>query len=275
VQLFVLISMTRKKIGLALSGGGSRGYAHIGFLKVLAEHNIPVDYIAGTSIGSVVGGALASGMSAAEIESMGKQVRWRNLMRPSFSPIALLSNAPMGRFLEHHFPVSKFEEMKIPFAAVTCDLKTAECVVMKDGGDVITAIRASCAVPAVFAPIKSGGRILVDGGVMVPLPVDAVKEMGADIVIAVDLLSSGATFKTSPATAMGMLFRSAMILLRAASTNQINKPDVLVVPDIAHIRPDRLNQRTDCLQRGEAAARSAIDEIKKVIGDRNSEPLLA
>jgi NTE family protein len=264
--------MPRKKIGLALSGGGARGYAHVGVLKVLAENDVPVDLIAGTSIGSVVGGALAAGMSAAEIEQMAADVRWRNMTRPSFSPIALLSNAPMGRFLEQHFPVTRFEEMKVPFAAVTCDLARAECVVRKDRGDAITAIRASCAVPAVFAPIKSDGRILVDGGVMVPLPIDAVKEMGADIVIAVDLLSSGATFKTSPATAMGMLFRSAMILLRAASTNQVHEPDVLIVPDIAHIRPDRLNQRQDCLERGEQAARAAIDKIKKLIGDQNTAP---
>jgi NTE family protein len=257
--------MSRKKIGLALSGGGARGFAHVGVLKVFAEHNIPVDFIAGTSIGSVVGGALASGMSVDQIEQMAGEVRWRNMTRPSFSPIALLSNAPMGKFLERHLPVSRFEEMKIPFAAIACDLKTAACIAFKDRGDVIPAIRASCAVPAVFAPITIDERTLVDGGVIAPLPVDAAIEMGADIVIAVDLLSSGATFKTTPATAMGMLFRSAMILLRAASNNQTHKPNVLIVPDIAHIRPDRLNQRMDCLERGEEAARAAIDEIKQVI----------
>jgi NTE family protein len=267
LQAYLIPYMTRKKIGLALSGGGARGYAHVGVVKVLAEHNIPIDFIAGTSIGSVVGGALAAGMAAAEIEAMAGEIRWRHMTRPSFSPVALLSNAPMGRFLEQHFPVKRFEDMKIPFAAVSCDLKTAECIVMKDQGDVIPAIRASCAVPAVFSPIKSDGRLLVDGGVMAPLPIDAVKEMGADIVIAVDLLSSGATFKTTPATAMGMLFRSAMILLRAASGNQKHEAEVLIVPEIAHIRPDRLNQRKDCQQLGETAARRAIDEIKKIISE--------
>jgi NTE family protein len=260
--------MTRKKIGLALSGGGARGYAHVGVIKVLAEHNIPIDLIAGTSIGSVVGGALASGMTADEIERMASGVRWRNMTRPSFSPIALLSNAPMGKFIERQFLVTRFEDLKIPFAAVAVDLAKAECVVIKDSGDMITAIRASCAVPAVFSPINHNGQLLVDGGVMAPLPIDAVKEMGADVVIAVDLLASGATFNRMPMTALGMLFKSAMTLLRAASGNQRNEADITIIPQIAHIRPDRLGQSQDCQRCGEDAARVAIDEIKRLISDQ-------
>lgn len=260
--------MSQKKVGLALSGGGARGFAHVGVIKVLAENNIPVDLIAGTSIGSVVGGALAAGMSADEIEAMAHSIGWRDMTRPSFSPIALLSNAPMGKFLHRHFPVNRFEDLKLPFAAVAVDLRKPECVVFKDKGDLIHAIRASCAVPAVFAPIREdSGRILVDGGVMAPLPIDAVKEMGADIVIAVDLLSSGSTFNRAPSTAIGMMISSAMVLLRAASNNQQHKADVMIVPEIAHIRPDRLNQGKDCQEKGEEAARAAIAEIKRLIND--------
>ena len=260
--------MSQKKVGLALSGGGARGFAHVGVIKVLAENNIPVDLIAGTSIGSVVGGALAAGMSADEIEAMAHSIGCRDMTRPSFSPIALLSNAPMGKFLHRHFPVNRFEDLKLPFAAVAVDLRKPECVVFKDKGDLIHAIRASCAVPAVFAPIREdSGRILVDGGVMAPLPIDAVKEMGADIVIAVDLLSSGSTFNRAPSTAIGMMISSAMVLLRAASNNQQHKADVMIVPEIAHIRPDRLNQGKDCQEKGEEAARAAIAEIKRLIND--------
>lgn len=258
--------MSRKKIGLALSGGGARGFAHVGVLKVLAEHNIPIDLIAGTSIGSLVGGAYAAGMSADEIEKMAHRVRWRHLTRPSFSPIALLSNAPMGKFIERHFPGKNFEDLKLPFAAVACDLKAEECVVLKDRGDVVSAIRASCAVPAVFSPIRENGRMLVDGGVMAPVPIDAVKGLGADVVIAVDLLSIGGGFRHYPSTVMGMLFLSAMVLVRSLTSNQQNKADLTIIPDIAHIRPDRLNQRGDCLRLGEEAARARIDEIKQLIG---------
>ena len=260
--------MARKKIGLALSGGGARGFAHVGVLKVLAENNIPIHLIAGTSIGSVVGGALAAGMTADEIETMAHGIRWADVIRPSLSPIALLSNAPMGKFLHQQFPVHRFEDLKIPFAAVVVDLRKPECVVLKDKGDLIHAIRASCAVPAVFAPIREdSGRILVDGGVMAPLPIDAVKEMGADVVIAVDLLSIGSAFNRTPSTALGMMVSSAMVLLRAASNNQTHKADVLLVPEIKHIRPDRLNQAKDCQKRGEEAALAKIDEIKKLVSD--------
>ena len=264
--------MSRKKIGLALSGGGARGFAHVGVLKVLAEHDIPIDFIAGTSIGSFVGGALASGMSTKEIEKMALGIRWIDLTRPSFSPIALLSNAPMGRFIERKFPAVRFEDLKTPFAAVTCDLKAEECVVFKDKGDIVSAIRASCAVPAVFAPIRENGRLLVDGGVMSLVPIDVVKAMGADLVIAVDLISSGAGFRRYPSTAVGMLFLAAMITLRSACENQQNKANVMIIPRIAHIRPDKLNQREDCLRLGEEAARSQIDEIKRILNDDNSAP---
>jgi NTE family protein len=257
--------MTRKKIGLALSGGGARGFAHVGVLKVLAEHEIPIDMIAGTSVGSLVGGAFAAGMKPAEIEEMSRDIRWRHLTRPSFSPKALLSNAPMRRLIERRFPTTRFEDLQIPFVAVTCDLIEGSCVVLKDKGDLTTAIRASCAVPAVFSPIRDNGRLLVDGGVMAPVPIDAVREMGADFVIAVDLLSSGASFHRNARTAFGLLFNSAMTLLRAASNNQTSKADVTIMPQIAHIRPDRLGQSVDCMRLGEDAAREKIEEIKEAV----------
>lgn len=260
--------MAQKKVGLALSGGGARGFAHVGVLKVLAENNIPIDMIAGTSIGSFVGGALAAGMTVNEIESMAHSIRWSDVTRPAFSPIAFLSNAPMGKLIRRKFPTHRFEDLEIPFAAVVVDLRKPECVVLKEKGDLVHAIRASCAVPAVFAPIREdSGRILVDGGVMAPLPVDAVKQMGADVVIAVDLLSSGSAFNRAPSTALGMMISSAMVLLRAASNSQDNKADVLLVPEIAHIRPDRLSQAKDCQERGEKIARAMIEDIKRLVSD--------
>ena len=238
--------MARKKIGLALSGGGTRGFAHVGVLKILAEHGIDIDYISGTSIGSFVGGALAAGLSAAEIEKMATNVRWRHVTRPSFSPRSLFSNAPMSRFIRRFFPVTRFEDAKIPFTAVACNILTGKEVRLNSTGDMISAIRASCAVPAVFSPvIDSQNRVLVDGGLIALVPTDAVREMGADIIIAVDLISCGANFHRLPRTAVGMLFCSAMTLLRAASDNQKHKADVTIVPQIAHIRPTVLAGATN------------------------------
>ena len=259
--------MARKKIGLALSGGGARGYAHVGVLKVLAEHGITPDLISGTSIGSFVGAALAAGLSVDQIESMARDVRWRHVTRPSFSPRALFSNAPMERFLRVHLPVTRFEDLKIPFTAVACEMLSGKEVRIRSG-DLIPAIRASCAVPAAFMPVRDeNGRVLVDGGLVAPVPIDAVAEMGADVIIAVDLLSSGGQFRRVPKTAMGMLFTSAMTLLRAASDRDKVKADVVIVPKIAHIRPDRMRQKEDCLRLGEEAARALIREIRRLVSD--------
>lgn len=259
--------MARKKIGLALSGGGARGFAHVGVLKVLAEHGVTADYISGTSIGSFVGAALAAGLSAEEIEKMANGVRWRHMTRPSLSMRALLSNAPMERFLRDQLPVTTFEELKIPFTAVACEMLTGKEIRIKSG-HLIPAIRASCAVPAAFMPVKDEqGRVLVDGGLIAPVPIEAVIEMGAEVVIAVDLLSSGGVFRKVPKTALGMLFTSAMTLLRAASDRDNVKADLVIVPEIAHIRPDRMRQKAECLRLGEEAARSMIDEIKRVVSE--------
>lgn len=251
----------KKKIGLALSGGGARGFAHIGVLKVLVEKNIPVHMIAGTSAGSIVGGAFASGMAMDEIVSMARSIGWTDLGRPSLSPLGFFSNEPMGRFLERNFPVSSFEKFPIPFAAVACDLDTGEQVILKDAGDAIFAIRASCAVPGVFMPLVEDGRMLVDGGSVKPLPCDILREMGADIVIAVDVLSCGSSFRSRPRTALGVTIQSAMTLIRTASRNQHYLADIIVEPQIAHLRPDEIKKCDEFIELGAKAAIAKIEAL--------------
>lgn len=258
--------MERKKVGLALSGGGARGFAHVGVVKVLEAHAIPIDCIAGTSAGSFVGGALASGMSADEIARIARKIGWLNMFGFSYSPRGILSNAPMGRFIEQEFPVTRFEDLKIPFAAVACDLESAEKIEFKDEGDLAFAIRASCAVPGVFLPlIDPTGRQLIDGGVVSPMPTKTVKKMGAEIIIAVDLMACGATFRTTPRTVLGMFFHSAMTLLRTASKHQRYYSDVLIEPQIAHLRPDEIKKCEEFIELGEQAALAKIDEIKMLL----------
>jgi len=256
-----------KKIGLSLSGGGARGFAHIGVLKVLAEHNIKFDMIAGTSAGSVVGAALAAGMSPAEIEKMARKVGWLNILRPSFSPSGLLSTAPLGKFLRRELPVTRFEDLKTPYAAVAYDLNAGEEVAFRDSGDMILAIRASCAVPGVFTPIRdAAGRLLVDGGVTSVMPTDVVWSMGADVVIAVDLVACGGTYRSVPRTALGVMIRSALTLIRSSSRNQYRPADLVIEPKIAHLRPDQIGKLEEFIALGEAAARSRMDEIAEMIG---------
>ena len=254
------------KVGLALSGGGARGFAHVGVLKVLVESGIQIDMIAGTSAGAIIGGAYAAGMSLDDIGVMAAKVGWTNMTRPSLSPLGALSNAPMGAFLTRELPIKTFDELKIPFAAVAFELESSREVVFKDTGDLVLAICASCAVPGIFAPVRSQtGTLLVDGGITTPLPVNVARQMGADVVIAVDILSSGNEYAHSPKTAAGMMIRSAMTVVRQLAKDQHELADLVIEPQIAHIRPDQIKKREELMHLGEEEANARIPAIKKLL----------
>ncbi len=198
----------RPRLGLALSGGAARGLAHVGVLKVFAEHGVRVDRVAGTSAGALVGGALAAGMSAEEIEKIGRSLRWRDLGRMTVSRLGVQSNAVLEKYVRERFPVSRFEELPTPFAAVATDLRTGAAVVMRDEGDLGFAVRASCAIPGWYVPVTDAkGRQLVDGGLVANLPVSVARALGAEVVVAVDVNSEGAKFLGPPASVLGVLLQ--------------------------------------------------------------------
>ena len=122
----------RVRVGLALSGGAARGIAHVGVLRALVENNIPIDAIAGASAGALIGGCFAAGLSVEELSAMAATFRWRHTQRPSFSRLGLQTNVRMERFLREHLPVTRFEDLKIPFAAMVTDLLKGELIVMRD-----------------------------------------------------------------------------------------------------------------------------------------------
>lgn len=256
---------SEKKVGLALSGGGARGFAHVGVLKALVENDVPIDLIAGTSAGSFVGGAYAAGMTVDEIIEVGKKISWFGVSGFSYSPKGFLSNAAMKGFIESNFPASRFEDLRIPFTAVACDLEKGEEVLLTDEGDLTHAIRASCAIPGVFVPVTDDGRQLVDGGVVSPIPTRAVKKMGADVIIAVDLITCGAAYWGTPTTLIGTFFQSAMIMLRTTSKHQHYPADVLIEPPISHIRPDEIGKRDELIELGEKAGLEAIEKIRALL----------
>jgi len=261
--------MTRKKIGLALSGGAARGFAHLGVMKVLAEHKIPIDFITGTSAGSFAGAAFACGLSVDEITTVARKISWYSMTGFSYSPKGILSNAPMGNFIKLNFPYKTFEELPIPFAAIACDLETGDEVVLKKG-DLPFAVRASCAIPGVFVPLEDAkGRKLIDGGVVAPVPTEAVRKLGAEIVIAVDVISSGATYWGNPTTLLGVFFQSALMLLRTASKAHHYRADVVIIPKIAHLRPDEMGKMDEFIKAGEEAALEKIDKIKELVFSEN------
>lgn len=257
--------MERKKVGLALSGGAARGFAHLGVVKVLAEHNIPIDFIAGTSAGSIVGAALACGLTVDQIVEIGKKMSWFKVSGFPGSVKGLLSNAPMGEILRKNLPFDKIENLPTPYAAVACELETGDEFVFKGSGDLPTAIRASCAIPGIFVPVEHEGKNLIDGGVVSLVPTRTVKKMGAEVIIAVDVNACGATYFNSPTTLVGVLFQSTMMLLRTAGKAQHYRADVVVIPPVAHLRPDEIGKMEEFIKIGEEATREKIDDIKKLI----------
>jgi NTE family protein len=176
------------KIGLALGSGSARGWAHIGAIQALADAGIDIDYIAGTSIGSVVGSVFAAGNMKA-LEEVAVQLDWKRiayLFDVVLPKSGLIDGKKVAGFVRNHLREMRIENLPIPFCAVSTDLGTGDEVVIREG-DIIEAVRASISIPGIFTPVRYNGRILVDGALVNPVPVSVVRKMGADFVIAVDL----------------------------------------------------------------------------------------
>ena len=256
----------RPRIGLALSGGAGRGIAHVGVLRALTENQIPIDAIAGASAGALAGGSFAAGLSIDELEEMARGFRWRHTQRFSFSRLGLQSNAGLEKFLRAKLPVTRFEDLKVPFAAMVTDLLKGELIVLRDRGDLPFAIRASCCIPFLITPVKDAeGRLLIDGGIVANLPISHARDLGADIVIAVDVNSDGVRFVTNPRTALGVLAYTFAAVERIVSNQERQDADVLITPKIGHIRWDQTRRSHELVKLGYEAGLAAIDEIRAVI----------
>ncbi len=252
----------RATIGLALSGGAARGIAHVGVLLALAEHKIPIDYVAGTSAGALVGGAFASGMPLSEIEGLGLNLRWRDIGRVTMSRLGVQTNERLEQYLRARMPVTRFEELPIPFAAVATELHSGAAVVMKDHGDVPFAIRASCAIPGWYVPVTDGdGRQLVDGGLVAIVPSSVVRSLGADIVIAVDVNAEGALFLGPSRSVISILLQSMLVVQRTASLYQLEAADLVIGPRLGHIRWDELARADELIAAGYEAGVASIPGI--------------
>ena len=258
----------RPTIGLALSGGAARGMAHAGVLRALVENDISIDFMAGTSAGSIVGGAFAAGMPVEEIEQLSRNLRWRDIGRVTVSRLGIQSNERLELYLRERLPNTRFEDLQIPFAAVATDLKSGAAVVMKEQGDVPFAIRASCAIPGWYVPVVDDeGRQLVDGGLVAVVPSSVARSLGADVVIAVDVNAEGATFFGSTNSLIGVLLQSMLVVQRTASHYQIESADLVIRPRVGHIRWDEMGRAEELIEAGYSAAIDAMPEIRQIFQD--------
>jgi NTE family protein len=287
----------RPKIGLALGGGGARGSAHIGVLKVLEEMRIPIDYIAGTSMGSVVGGLYVTGYSPAELEKIVRKVDWANIFIDSaprhdiafrvksndyLSPpgltlgfrkggLALPAGLIAGRkmsFLLNTLTlpvigIENFDDLSIPYRAVAADARTGEPVRLAHGS-LARAIRASMAIPIVFTPVEFEGRLLIDGGEAENLPVQTVRAMGADIVIAVDVASSSEIPEEAPKSLGELVGRLIDLPLLRNTQDSRKLADIVITPDLKGLSSGDFPKAAEIIPRGETAARATAEQLARL-----------
>jgi len=299
--------MGKRPVGLVLSSGGARGAAHTGVLKVLEEHRIPIDIIVGTSMGAMIGGAYAAGVPIKKIEEEWLKtdlVRVAKSFMPTLSLRGWSSGNEVRRILQEIVGDKRIEELPIKFAAIAADIETGEEVVIQEG-PLVEAMRASSSVPGLFVPAELGGRFLVDGGLVNPLPVDVARHLGAEIVIAVDvghrprqierqpegikgqalrfieerlggLIPNGwaeslrnptkEELRRGAPSIVGSLITSVIILQRRiVELNLELSPPDVLLRPRLGENPPRYHQAEHAIAAGETAAREAIAEIGRLV----------
>jgi NTE family protein len=249
-------------IGLALGGGFARGIAHIGVLKVLEEENIPVGFIAGTSVGALIGAAYCSGVSPVELEQIASRVRFRDLARWTLSRYGFATNLRMISFLNKVLKVNTFEELQVPLAITATDFASGEGVVFRSG-PLADPVRASCAYPGVFLPVTVNGRLLVDGMLAHALPTQPLREMGAERVIAVSLRSNWANGSDGPKHIFDVIGQCFAIAQNMNSAQARKSADLMIEPDVTGYRYDDFEHSAELVLLGERSTRAALPEIRK------------
>ncbi|MFM7801300.1 MAG: patatin-like phospholipase family protein [Limnohabitans sp.] len=252
------------KLGLALGGGAARGFAHIGVLQVLEEEGIKPSLVVGTSAGSVVAAFYASGKTASQLQWLADTMDesqftdWAN----PFTGRGMLRGEALGKYVNSQLNGMKIEDLKMPLGIVATDLRTGDGILFQRG-DVATAVRASSAVPSVFEPVRIGGKDYVDGGLVSPVPVRYAKQMGADIVLAIDISSRPEDARTSDL--LKVLLQTFSIMGKSISQLELAQADVVVRPALPDVGSAEFSARKKSIEAGRAAMRQALPQLKALL----------
>lgn len=265
-----------RHVGLVLGGGAARGFAHIGVLEVLEEAGIPVHLVTGCSSGAIVGALLAAGIPAHQLHELVRDLRWNQLSSlsliprgfPSLNlslkgfPLGLLDLDKLIEWLQAALgEIRDFNQLRLPFAAVATDILTGALVIMNDG-EIAPAVRASSSVPGIFTPYRRNGRLLVDGGVLANLPVQVARQMGAEYVIAVDILPAPDGQRKEPENIVELSFTSIYELIRA-NQGYSEHADCTITPAIADLSLVDLAAAEELIAAGRAAAEAQLETIRR------------
>ena len=266
------------KIGLALGSGAARGFAHVGVLEALEEEKIPVHYIAGTSMGALIGGLYASGLGIKKLREFAYQTDWKKaaiLLAPSLSKSGLVSGERIGKYLRSFLGNRKIEELPIPFACVATDILSGEEIII-DKGDLVDGIRASISIPGILTPVILDGRILADGGIVNPIPVNVVSKMGADFVIASNansLFSKPPTEienvrtknKIKVPSIFTILLQSTSIMQRKMIRDSLSKANLVINSEVPNIKLLEFYRAKEGVNAGRKTARKVLKDLENSI----------
>ena len=252
------------KLGLALGGGAARGFAHIGVIQVLEENGIKPDMVVGTSAGSVVAAFYASGKTGAQLQWLADSMDESQLTdwTVPFMSRGMLRGEALGRYINTQLNGAKIEDLKIPLGIVATDLQNGDGILFRRG-DIATAVRASSAVPSVFEPVRIGNKDYVDGGLVSPVPVRYVRQMGADIVIAVDISSRPEDAKTTDM--LKVLLQTFSIMGKSISQLEMAQAEVVVRPAMSDVGSTEFAARKKSIEAGRAAMKLALPALKAAL----------
>ena len=250
-------------IGLALGGGASKGFAHIGVIKVLEENNIPVKIVTGTSAGAVVGSLYASGMNASRMQREAENLQRADLVDLTLSTSGFIRGEKLQNYINRQTGNRPMQSFPLRFAAVATEFDTGRNVVF-NRGNAGQAVRASASIPNVFQPATIGGKRYVDGGLTAPVPVGAARNLGANVVIAVDISAKPARLTQSGF--FSYLDQSLNIMNIAALNSELSKADIVIKPQVQHLGAvGGFDERAHAIKLGEDAARAALPQIRAVL----------
>jgi NTE family protein len=251
----------RPRVGLALAGGFARGLAHIGVLRVLREAGIPIDCVAGTSVGALIAASYCAGVPLEEMERIGAVTTFADFGRWTPSWLGLATNQRMEKYFARFTSIKTFEELRTPLAVATTDINAGVSVYYSHG-PIMPPIRASCAYPGLFLPIQYDGRTLVDGFLTSPVPVEGALLLGADVVVAV-YLEAGSL--SQPRTFTDVLSRAFTIVQRHSDLAWRTQADVVIEPDVKPFVWDDFSKTPQMVAAGEAAALAALPQIRAAL----------
>jgi len=256
------------KIAIVLGAGASRGFAHIGVLKILESNKIPIHMIVGTSAGSFVGSLYAYGYNAFQLQKMSFSIERGDIVDLTIPDNGFVKGEKLEEYINEKLNNTPIEKLRIPFYAVATDIQNGQEVDF-GRGNTGTAVRASCSIPGIFRPVKILDRIYVDGGVVSPVAVAAAKRLGADFVIAVDISSD--IESNPPEGTIETILQSINIMYYKLSSIQLSKADIVIRPKVGYIGSSDFSKRNEAILEGEKAAIEALPDINNLINRLRQE----